>query len=135
MPARHKYIERPAAPTPVFRLVFALPTQLALVAPGRHKPNPDGCQLEIEPSGLVIVTGPNRREVQEHAGRFLRQISKNRAVPIVIPGATLVTPPNYYSARAQGGRDGWTIVIGTGGEVTFAPTTVGVEVMPAAASE
>lgn len=127
---RSKFIAKPAPRRPVFRVVFALPPTLALVAPGRHQPNPDGCALEISPLGQVIVTGPSRLETLEHAGRFLRNISKHRPGPIIVP-ATVVTPANYYSDRALGGRDGWTIVVSTCGEVTFAPTTVGVEVMPA----
>ena len=120
----HRAAVRP--PRPVFKLVFALPASLRLVAPGRHQPNPDGPTLVIDRSGWCSVLGPSRREVLEHAGRFLKSVAKGRG-PIKIIGATLVTPPNYYPGAVRGGRDGYTIVIGA--EVSFSPTTVGVEVV------
>lgn len=86
MPLNMKRLkERPWAPPPSFRLAFPLPSLATSPPPGRHQPNPEGCAIAIDVGGMVTVSGPSRVQVLEHARRFLRQVSRNRAAPLIIP--------------------------------------------------
>lgn len=126
-PNSARYMKLPPPPRPpILRLVFQLPPALGLVAPGKHQPNPQGCQLEIAPDGMVCVTGPSRMEIFDHARRFLRLIAKGK--PACAIAAVLRSPPGHWIGSS--GFDGWTIVINS--EIAFAPTATGVEVEPTA---
>jgi hypothetical protein len=111
---------RPIFPT--FRLTFMLPPVLGLIAPGLHKPAPDGCQLRIDRGAPVHCTGPSRRAVFEHAAKFLRQVGKDRGA--IAFTAVVDSPPGYWAGSS--GRDFWSITVGA--EVSFAPTGLGAEV-------
>jgi hypothetical protein len=112
--------KRPA----VLQLVFQLPPMYGAIAPARHQPAENGCVLEIDPAGIVRVSGPSRREIFNHVERFIRVIAKNK--PPCVIACVLRSPPGHWPGSS--GADGWTIAVNAG--IVFAPTGVGVEIGP-----
>jgi hypothetical protein len=123
----HKSFPKPAAPRRAQVLSFVLPPALGHIVPGRHRPSPDGCHLEIEPTGLVHVTGPSLVQIFEHTARFLRHLVKGKTA--IALKAVLVSPSEHPPGSSV--REGWSIVVGD--EVSFGLTEFGAEIPAAAA--
>lgn len=115
---------QPSRRPSIMQLVFQVPPMYGALAPARHQPAENGCVLEIDPQGMVRVSGPSRREIFDHVERFIRVIAKNK--PPCVIACVLRSPPGRWVGSS--GADGWTIAVNAG--IVFAPTSVGVEIGP-----
>lgn len=104
-----------AHPITPYRLSFLLPGG-ATAPSGFHQPSPEGCALSVS-WPLVLITGPSRKAVFDHASRLLRITCRH--LPPTSIAATLVTP-----ARPPG-QDAWSIIVGA--DVAFSPTSLDPE--------
>lgn len=95
---------------PLYRLSFLLPDGASAPA-GFHQPSPEGCALQVT-WPLVLIIGPSRGAVFDHASRLLRVTCRH--LPPTAVAANLVT-----GARPAG-QDAWTIIVGA--DVAFSPT-------------
>jgi hypothetical protein len=102
-----------------YRLTFFLPRELGRGVPqGHHAPCADGCTVQVEPPGLVMIAGPSRDATFEQAARLLRIAVRRRPQREPLSIAAILDSPD------PSGRDSWSIAVGA--DVAFSPTGLGV---------
>jgi hypothetical protein len=105
------------------RLSFVMPSALRQPAAVRGPFGPfDGCTLEVNRAGLVVIEGPSRERVQDLASRYLRVVARDviagEKPPLVIPSIIRT----YHEGKGAPGRDSWQIIVGA--DIAFAPTGI-----------